>query len=70
MAGLVCLFSTKALLILAIIIAKIVYLGFLVSYTSSRRVALIKYLIRLICIPPSTAITARYTCVIEFTYII
>ena len=29
-----CFFSAKAFLILAIIIAKIVYLGFLVSYTS------------------------------------
>ena len=38
-AGLVCFFSTKAFLILAIIIAKIIYLGFIVSYTS--RVALI-----------------------------
>ena len=32
--GLVCFFSTKAFLILAIITAKIIYLGFLVSYTS------------------------------------
>ena len=39
MAGLVCFFSAKAFLILVIITAKIVYLGFLVSYTS--RVALI-----------------------------
>ena len=39
MAELVYFFSTKAFLILAIIITKIVYLGFLVSYTS--RVALI-----------------------------
>ena len=39
MAGLVCFFSTKAFLILAIITAKIVYSGFLVSRTS--RVALI-----------------------------
>ena len=35
-------FSTKAFLILAIIIAKIVYLGFLVSYTSG--VALIMWI--------------------------
>ena len=34
MVGLVYFFSTKAFLILAIIIAKIVYLGFLASYTS------------------------------------
>ena len=33
-AGLVCFFNAKALLILAIITAKIVYLGFLVSYIS------------------------------------
>jgi hypothetical protein len=38
-AGLVCFFGTKAFLISAIITAKIVYLGFLASYTS--RVALI-----------------------------
>ncbi len=34
MTGLVCFFSAKAFLILAIITAKIVYLGFLVSCTS------------------------------------
>jgi hypothetical protein len=34
MAGLVCFFSAKALLISAIVIAKIVYLGFLISHTS------------------------------------
>ena len=34
MAELVCFFSTKTFLILAIIIAKIVYLGFLANYTS------------------------------------
>jgi len=34
MAGLVCFFSTKAFLISAIIIAKIVYLGFLASCAS------------------------------------
>ena len=37
--GLVCFFSTKAFLILAIIMAKIIYLGFLASYAN--RVALI-----------------------------
>ena len=37
--GSVCFFSTKAFLILAIITAKIIYLGFLASYAS--RVALI-----------------------------
>jgi len=39
MAGLVCFFGARAFLILAIVILKIVYLGFLVSYTN--RVALI-----------------------------
>ena len=34
MIGLVYFFSTKAFLILAIIIVKIIYLGFLASYTS------------------------------------
>jgi hypothetical protein len=38
-AGLVCFFGAKAFLILATITAKIVYLGFIASYTS--RVALI-----------------------------
>jgi hypothetical protein len=33
-AGLVCFFSTKAFLILAIVIAKIIYLGFLASCAS------------------------------------
>ena len=37
--GLVCLFSAKAFLILAIVIVKIIYLGFLAGYAS--RVALI-----------------------------
>jgi len=39
MVGLVCFFSTRAFLILAIIIAKIIYLGFLAS--RANRVALI-----------------------------
>jgi len=39
MAGLVYFFSARAFLISAIIIAKIVYLGFLASYTN--KVALI-----------------------------
>ena len=42
MAGSVCFFGAKAFLILAIVIAKIVCLGFLVSYISG--VALIIYL--------------------------
>jgi len=32
MAGLMCFFGAKAFLILAIVIVKIVYLGFLASY--------------------------------------
>ena len=44
-AGLVCFFGTKAFLILAIITAKIVYLGFVVSYTS--RVALIMQIFKI-----------------------
>jgi len=44
--GLVCFFSTKAFLISAIIIAKIVYLGFLASYAS--RVALIMRISRVL----------------------
>jgi len=39
-------FSTKAFLILAIVIAKIIYLGFLASYTS--RVALIMWISRVL----------------------
>jgi len=34
MAGLVCFFSARAFLISAIITVKIVYLGFLASYTN------------------------------------
>jgi len=41
-AGLVCFFGAKAFLILAIIIAKIIYSGFLASYIS--RVALIMWI--------------------------
>jgi len=44
MAGLVCFFSAKAFLISAIVIAKIIYLGFLVSCAS--RVALIMRIFR------------------------
>ena len=44
MAGSVCFFSAKAFLILAIITAKIVYLGFLISRAS--RVALIMQISR------------------------
>ena len=46
MAGLVYFFSTRAFLILAIITAKIVYLGFLVSHTS--KVALIIWISRVL----------------------
>jgi len=42
MAGLVCFFSAKAFLILAIIIAKIVYSGFLANYANG--VALIMWI--------------------------
>jgi hypothetical protein len=34
MAGLMCFFGTQAFLISAIVTAKIIYLGFLASYTS------------------------------------
>ena len=44
MVGLVCFFSAKAFLISAIIIAKIIYLGFLASYAN--RVALIMWISR------------------------
>jgi len=46
MVGSVCFFSAKAFLILAIIIAKIVYLGFLASCAS--RVALIMRISRVL----------------------
>ena len=42
MAGLVCFFSAKAFLILAIVTVKIMYSGFLASYTSG--VALIMWI--------------------------
>jgi len=42
----VCFFGTKAFLILAIIIGKIVYLGFLVSYTN--RIALIMWIFKVL----------------------
>jgi len=48
MVGLICFFSAKAFLISAIVIAKIVYLGFLASYASG--VALI---IRIFRVPSS-----------------
>ena len=44
--GLVCLFSTKAFLILAIVIVKIIYSGFLASRAS--RVALIMQISRVL----------------------
>ena len=46
MAGLVCFFSAKAFLILAIVIVKIVYSGFLVSHAN--RVALIMQISRVL----------------------
>jgi len=42
----VCFFSTKAFLILAIVIVKIIYSGFLASYTS--RVALIMWIFKVL----------------------
>ena len=48
MAGLVYFFSAKAFLILAIITAKIIYLGFLASYTSE--VAPIIWISRVLCL--------------------
>ena len=51
MVGLVYFFSAKAFLILAIVIVKIIYLGFLVSYTSKialiMRISKVLYLLRL-----------------------
>ena len=55
MAGLVCFFSTKAFLISAIIIAKIVYLGFLASYAS--RVALIMQISRVLSLLGSSIVS-------------
>ena len=46
MAGLVCFFSTKAFLISAIVIVKIVYSGFLASRTNG--VALITWMSRVL----------------------
>ena len=46
MAGLVCFFSAKAFLILAIITVKIIHLGFLASYVN--RVALIMWIFRVL----------------------
>jgi hypothetical protein len=51
----VCFFSTKAFLILAIVIVKIVYLGFLVSYTS--RVALIMQISRVLSLFGSSIVS-------------
>ena len=55
MAGLVCFFGTKAFLILAIITAKIVYLGFLASYAS--RVALIIQIFRVLSLFRSSIVS-------------
>jgi len=46
MAGLVCFFSTRAFLILAIVMAKIVYLGFLASRANG--VALIMWIFKVL----------------------
>ena len=53
-AGLVCFFSTKAFLISAIITAKIVYLGFIASYTN--RVALIMQISRVLSLLMSSIV--------------
>ena len=55
MAGLVCFFSAKAFLILAIIIAKIVCLGFLVSRAS--KVALIMQIFRVLSLFKSSIVS-------------
>ena len=55
MAGLVCFFSTKAFLILAIVIAKIIYLGFLVSRASG--VALIIWISRVLSLLRSSIVS-------------
>ena len=54
MAGLVCFFGTKAFLISAIITAKIVCLGFIVSYTN--RVALIMQIFRVLSLLRSSIV--------------
>ena len=53
--GLVYIFSTKAFLILAIITAKIIYLGFIVSYTS--RVAPIMQISRVLSLFRSSIVS-------------
>ena len=55
MAGLVCFFSAKAFLILAIIKAKIVYLGFIVSRAS--KVALIMQISRVLSLFRSSIVS-------------
>jgi len=51
----VCFFSTKAFLILAIVTAKIIYLGFLTSYTN--RVALIMRISRVLSLLRSSVVS-------------
>jgi hypothetical protein len=55
MAGSVCFFSTKAFLISAIVIVKIVYSGFLVSYASG--VALIMQISRVLSLFRSSIVS-------------
>ena len=55
MAGLVYFFSAKAFLISAIVIAKIIYSGFLVSYAS--RVALIMQISRVLSLFRSSIVS-------------
>ena len=60
MAGLVCFFSAKAFLILAIITAKIVYLGFLASYTN--KVAPIIWIFKVSSEPKSFSVFYADSC--------
>ena len=55
-----CLFNTKALLISAIVIAKIVYLGFLTSYIS--RVAPIIWMFRVLGLFKSSIVSYMVSC--------
>ncbi len=55
MVGSVCFFSTKAFLILAIVTVKIIYSGFLVSYTSG--VALIMWISRVLSLLRSSIVS-------------
>ena len=60
MAGLVYFFSAKAFLILANITVKIIYLGFLVSYTSG--VASIMWIFRVLSLFGSSIVSCIVSC--------